>query len=66
VPLTTIHQPCGELGAAAIRAMVERVHNPKLPSRDILLNFGLVVRESSASSRNRFRQAERSSVASRK
>jgi GntR family transcriptional regulator, arabinose operon transcriptional repressor len=48
VPLTTIHQPCAEIGAAAVRAMVERVHNPKLPSRDILLNFQLVVRESTA------------------
>ena len=61
VPLTTIHQPCADIGAAAIRTMVERVHNPKLPSRDILLNFGLVVRESSASSssRSRFARAER-------
>jgi DNA-binding LacI/PurR family transcriptional regulator len=66
VPLTTIHQPCADLGAAAIRTMVERVHNPKLPSRDILLNFGLVVRESSSSSKGRFRKADRSSVASHK
>jgi DNA-binding LacI/PurR family transcriptional regulator len=66
VPLTTIHQPCADLGAAAIRAMIERVHNSKLPSRDILLNFGLVVRESSASSRERFRQNERASVAAPK
>jgi DNA-binding LacI/PurR family transcriptional regulator len=46
VPLTTIHQPCADIGAAAVRAMAERVHNPKLPSRDILLNFRLVVRDS--------------------
>jgi DNA-binding LacI/PurR family transcriptional regulator len=46
VPLTTIHQPCSDIGAAAIRAMVERVHNPHLPPRDILLDFRLVVRES--------------------
>jgi GntR family transcriptional regulator of arabinose operon len=64
VPLTTIHQPCAEIGAAAIRTMVERVHNPKLPSRDILLNFGLVVRESSASasSRSRFARTERAAA----
>ena len=31
VPLTTIHQPCADLGAAAIRAMVERVHNSEAP-----------------------------------
>ena len=62
VPLTTIHQPCADIGAAAIRTMVERVHNPKLPSRDILLNFGLVVRESSASARSRFATPERLTV----
>jgi DNA-binding LacI/PurR family transcriptional regulator len=49
VPLTTIHQPCADLGAAAVRAMVERVHNPQLPARDILLDFHLVVRESTGS-----------------
>lgn len=47
VALTTIHQPCEPLGAAAVHAMVERLQNPKLPSRDILLDFRLVVRESS-------------------
>jgi len=62
VPLTTIHQPCADIGAAAIRTMFERVHNPKLPSRDILLNFGLVVRESSASSRSRFANPESAAV----
>ena len=46
VPLTTIHQPCQEIGASALRAMVERVHNPSLPARDILLDFELVVRQS--------------------
>jgi len=51
VPLTTIHQPCAEIGAAAVRALVERVHNPKLPPRDILLNFELVVRESTSGAR---------------
>ncbi len=46
VPLTTIHQPCAEIGASALRAMVERVRNPTLPARDILLNFKLVERQS--------------------
>ena len=45
VPLTTIHQPCNEMGALAISAMMERVRNPKLPARDILLNFHVVVRD---------------------
>jgi DNA-binding LacI/PurR family transcriptional regulator len=46
VPLTTIHQPCGDMGTTAITAMMERVRKPSLPARDILLNFRLVIRES--------------------
>jgi GntR family transcriptional regulator of arabinose operon len=46
VPLTTIHQPCAKMGAIAVGAMIERVRDPKLPARDILLNFHLVVRDS--------------------
>ena len=46
VPLTTIHQPCDQLGAAAVRAMVERIQNPDMSARDILVDFRLVVRES--------------------
>jgi DNA-binding LacI/PurR family transcriptional regulator len=47
VPLTTIHQPCGELGAVAIETMVQRLQHPALPARDVSLNFRLVVRRSS-------------------
>ena len=46
VPLTTIHQPCADIGAIAIGAMLERLRSPKMPPRDILLNFHLVVRDS--------------------
>ena len=46
VPLTTIHQPCDEIGKAAVAAMVQRLRNPGLPARDILLNFRVVVRQS--------------------
>jgi GntR family transcriptional regulator, arabinose operon transcriptional repressor len=63
VPLTTIHQPCADIGATAIRTMIDRLRDPKLPARDILLNFGLVVRESSSASRSRLRKTERSTVA---
>jgi GntR family transcriptional regulator, arabinose operon transcriptional repressor len=46
VPLTTIHQPCSQLGAAAIQAMVQRIAHPEMPARDILVDFHLVIRES--------------------
>ena len=46
VPLTTVHQPCREIGVAAAAAMLERVDMPDMPARDILLNCRLVVRES--------------------
>jgi DNA-binding LacI/PurR family transcriptional regulator len=46
VPLTTIHQPCAEIGAMAVSTMLDRLAHPKLPARDVLLNFHLVVRDS--------------------
>jgi DNA-binding LacI/PurR family transcriptional regulator len=52
VPLTTIHQPCADLGAVAVGAMLDRLRNPKMPPRDILLNFDLVERASSGPSRS--------------
>jgi GntR family transcriptional regulator of arabinose operon len=51
VPLTTIHQPCADIGAVAVGTMLERLRNPKLPARDVCLNFHLVVRESSGPAR---------------
>jgi DNA-binding LacI/PurR family transcriptional regulator len=50
VPLTTIHQPCSDIGAVAVSTMLERLQNPGLPPRDVLLNFHLVVRASCGSS----------------
>ena len=49
IPLTTLHQPCGAIGVAAMSAMLERVNNPSLPARSILLNGHLVVRRSCGS-----------------
>jgi GntR family transcriptional regulator, arabinose operon transcriptional repressor len=45
-PLTTVHQPCREIGIAAVAAMLERVANPDMPVRDILLDCKLVIRNS--------------------
>jgi DNA-binding LacI/PurR family transcriptional regulator len=46
VPLTTFRQPCLDIGAAAVAAMKERIGNPHLAGRSILLNGQLVVRKS--------------------
>jgi GntR family transcriptional regulator of arabinose operon len=46
VPLTTVHQPCQEIGVAAVDAMLERIARPDMPVRDILLDCKLVVRDS--------------------
>ena len=46
IPLTTVHQPCREIGVAAMAAMLERVANPDMPVRDILLDCKLVIRDS--------------------
>jgi DNA-binding LacI/PurR family transcriptional regulator len=45
-PLTTIHQPCLDLGAAALGAMLDRASHRQMPARDLIVNFHLVVRES--------------------
>lgn len=46
VPLTTIHQPCTDIALTAFRAMLERLAEPTLPARTLLLPPRLVVRES--------------------
>jgi GntR family transcriptional regulator of arabinose operon len=50
VPLTTLHQPCMDIGAAAISTMLDRIANPQLAPRSILLNGHLVVRASCGAS----------------
>jgi len=50
VPLTTLRQPCHEIGVSAMRAMVDRVGQPDLPPREILLHGTLIVRESCGAS----------------
>jgi DNA-binding LacI/PurR family transcriptional regulator len=46
IPLTTQRQPCLDLGRIAMSAMLDRVENPDLPTRAILLSCRLVVRKS--------------------
>ena len=44
--LTTIHQPCFNLATAAFQTLISRIDNPDLPSRTVLLDAPLVVRNS--------------------
>jgi DNA-binding LacI/PurR family transcriptional regulator len=46
VPLTTVRQPCQQIGEAAMRAMLERIRRPAIPPREILLEGELIVRKS--------------------
>jgi len=46
VPLTTLRQPCHDIGAAAIWTMIERIEKPGMAVRDVLLGCELIVRKS--------------------
>ncbi len=46
VQLTTMQQPCRDLAISAFQAMRERIADPALPSRAIILSPRLIVRES--------------------
>jgi GntR family transcriptional regulator, arabinose operon transcriptional repressor len=48
IPLTTMRLPCRELGLIAVRTMLERIREPGIPARQILLDAQLVVRRSTA------------------
>lgn len=52
VPLTTQHQPCRDIGRIALAVMLDRIANPDLPPRDVLLGCKLIVRQSCGSSAN--------------
>lgn len=49
VPLTTIHQNCGQIGRTAMSVMLDRIEHPQRPGMDVLVPFELVVRESCGS-----------------
>lgn len=46
VALTTVRQPCREIGEAALAMMLERIQRPKMPARDLLFDGELIVRAS--------------------
>ena len=45
-PITTVVQPCHEIGHAAVTLMFERLANPDLLPREVFLSASLAVRES--------------------
>ncbi|HEV2133546.1 MAG TPA: substrate-binding domain-containing protein [Terracidiphilus sp.] len=49
VPLTTQHQPCRDIGRIGLAVMLDRIANPDLPPRDVLLGCKLIVRQSCGS-----------------
>jgi GntR family transcriptional regulator, arabinose operon transcriptional repressor len=51
VPLTTVHQPCREIGEAALRMMFDRIEHPRMPAREVWLDCWLVVRDSCGAER---------------
>jgi DNA-binding LacI/PurR family transcriptional regulator len=48
-PLTTIQQPCLDIGVAALSTMLDRASHPNMPARDVFIDFKLVIRESTKS-----------------
>lgn len=52
VPLTTLHQPCQQLGAQAMAVMLDRLEKPDTAARDVLLDCELIVRQSCGTSMN--------------
>jgi len=46
VSLTTMHQPCRDIAVMAFRTLLERIADPTLPARSLLLTPQLVIRES--------------------
>ncbi|HEX5472490.1 MAG TPA: substrate-binding domain-containing protein, partial [Lacipirellulaceae bacterium] len=63
VPLTTIRQPCHEIGSSAIAVMVRRLSSPDRSPRDVLLNFELVIRASSGGTSSRDEELETAAAA---
>ena len=45
-PLTTIEQPCYQLGLQACELLLEKIKNPQAPIKQIILNTELIVRGS--------------------
>lgn len=56
ISLTTLIQPCREIGLVAINALIQRIENKNLPPRDIRLNFSMKIRQSCGANLNSMSQ----------
>jgi DNA-binding LacI/PurR family transcriptional regulator len=45
-PLTTIRQPCLEIGSTALLAMQDRIAHPAASAREFIVDFQLIIRKS--------------------
>jgi LacI family transcriptional regulator len=48
VPLSSVHQPAAQIGASAMRILLDEAATPGLPSRHVVFQPNLVVRDSTA------------------
>ena len=46
VPLSTLHQPCRKIGAAAMQMMINRIESPNEAPRECRIDTELIARES--------------------
>jgi LacI family transcriptional regulator len=51
IPLTTIHQPIYEFGMKAVEILIDLIENGIRPSRQVIMDTELIIRESSGASR---------------
>ena len=58
--LTTARQPCAKIAKEAFRALIERMKDPALPAREILLTAPLVVRASTRREKRREKNGRKS------
>jgi DNA-binding LacI/PurR family transcriptional regulator len=57
--LTTIRQPCLEIGSTALLAMLDRIAHPAAPAREFIVDFELIIRKSTETSGGERLQADK-------
>jgi DNA-binding LacI/PurR family transcriptional regulator len=60
-PLTTIRQPCEQIGAVAVQTLLQRLREPDTPPREILLDAKLIVRGSCGAQPHRKEETQKAS-----